>query len=373
MRVISAEDAAEAACRLAGQKRPGPPASGARDTLSAWRARFTQLRPDRGPGGRSSMENCQNGDGSNGSNNNCDPDGAYAGEPGSPIALWLELVESCNLDCVFCYNPWRPPESSLRGRPLLSPEQLRHSLARFFARVPVRHVTLSGGEPLMYGQIESLTRYVSRHCDSVGMTTNGRSLTRRRIAALKEAGLTSVCVPVHSPSADVHDALAGGRSWRSAVRALAFSLEAGLATSLSCVVTRQNLDDVGAVARMALDLGIGTVVLNSFHATGQGTGREQLGVSAAEFAALVEALRTDVGDAADVVVGSPPPADDDGRRRRISRITVSPFGELKLCSQSSGGVVSVQTEPDAFEEFLDAVSRHDFGGYVDRIDSCTCH
>jgi MoaA/NifB/PqqE/SkfB family radical SAM enzyme len=156
------------------------------------------------------------------------------------------------------------------------------------------------------------------------------------------------------------------------VRALALSLEAGLATSLSCVVTRKNAEHVGAVADMALGLGIGTIILNCFHATGQGANQRQLEVSAAEFETLVKTLRTDIGDAAHVVVGSPPPLAGSSRSRRISRITVSPFGDLKLCSQSADGVVNVRTEPDQFEAFLDAVSRNDFSGYVDRIDSCTC-
>ncbi|MFE2186593.1 radical SAM protein [Streptomyces sp. NPDC059455] len=341
MHVISAEDVAGAVCLLADGSRNAVP--GVRDSVDAWRKRYSQRHLPVNPQRRQAAAG------------NCDPSPPAQGIP--PITLWLELVESCNLDCLFCYNPWRPPESSLRDQPLLSPGQLQRILDRIFAHVPISHVKLSGGEPLLYPQINTLTRHVKQHCESIGMTTNGRSLTRRRLSALTTAGMNYISVPVHSHLAAVHDELAGARSWHAAVRALALSLEAGVTTTLSCVATRKNVDHIGAVAGMALSLGIGTIVLNCFHATGQGAGRKSLELTASEFTPLIEMLRTDIGDQAEIIVGSPPPLSKEERKKTINRITLSPFGELKLCAQSSSAVLNVQTAPDKFDAFLDAVSR----------------
>jgi MoaA/NifB/PqqE/SkfB family radical SAM enzyme len=368
MRVISAEDAANTLCLLAEGTRQS--VTSARD-MDAWRAQYSQRlsgTANRTPAVGLDCDSPQP-DVSQAVGLDCDP------APGGvrSMNVWLELVESCNLDCAFCYNPWRPPESSLSDRPLLSLEHLQRSLERIFAHLPINHVTLSGGEPLLYPQINTLTRYVRQHCESIAMTSNGRSLTRRRLSALKNAGLSHINVPLHSNSAAVHDELAGGRSWRAAVRALALSVESGLTTNLSCVVTWKNAEHVGAVAEMALALGIKTIILNCFHATGQGADKKDLKVSDAEFMALVESLRTNLEGQAEVVVGTPPPLAAEERRKKINRITISPFGDLKLCGHSSAGLVNVDTEPDEFDAFLNAISRNDYDDYLQRIDSCTCH
>ncbi len=80
------------------------------------------------------------------------------------FALWLELAEDCNLNCVFCYNPWRPDDSQHRGRPLLKYEVLVTIVSKVLARLPIDHVTLSGGEPLLYRDLVRLTQVIKQQC-----------------------------------------------------------------------------------------------------------------------------------------------------------------------------------------------------------------
>ncbi|WP_059006641.1 radical SAM protein [Streptomyces specialis] len=353
--VISAEEAVGIVGRLTGNALPPEP--GDRASISAWRARFAQTA-----GPHELREAAWDGD--------CDTDSPH-GTPG--ISLWLELVESCNLDCVFCYNPWRPAGSPHQDRLVLSPEQLRDTTDRIAARIPISHVTLSGGEPLLYPQIVPLTEHLRQHCDSIGMTTNGRGLTRNRLSALTTAGLTRISVPVHSHVPAVHDELAGRASWRSAVRALALTVEAGLSASMTCVVTRKNVDHVDVLADVAQQLGVGIIVLNCFHPTGQGARREDLGLSNRVFDELVDSLRAAAGDRIGILVGSPPQSVDGARRgRHISRLSVSPFGDLKLCNHSSAGILNVLHDPNTLDAFLTDLSTDTHVPYVSRVDACSC-
>lgn len=354
--VISAEQAASMVCRLAETDESVPrPGTDFDAPLDGWRERYAQ-RP--GPDRASHLWDCA-----------CpSPD---RGNPST--SLWLELVESCNLDCVFCYNPWRPPGSPQRDQPTLTAPQLMESLDRIFSRLTVSHVTLSGGEPLLYPRLGELTARMKRHCDSIGLTTNGRSLTRRRLSALTAAGVNHVSVPVHSHVAATHDELAGAKSWRAAVRGLALSVESGVSTNMTCVLTRRNADDAPALAGLALRLGVATIVANCFHPTGQGADRSDLELSHGEFEAVLATLRTCVGDRAEIVVGSPWPGTQKKQRTGIERITVSPFGDLKLCNESSSGVVNILREPGELDGFLDAVSRNDYESYLSRVDGCACY
>jgi sulfatase maturation enzyme AslB (radical SAM superfamily) len=307
---------------------------------------------------------------------NCSNAGCEFESAGRRYSLWLELAEACNLDCLFCYNPWRPADSSLRGRPTLDAATLTRTVTLIMERLDIDYVTLSGGEPLLYRSLPELIALVRSRCPSIGMTTNGRSLTRRRLATLVAEGLGAISVPLHSHRPEVHDALAGGTSWASAVRALALGREAGLTVSMSCVVTARNSADVPSVVEAAGALGIGTIILNCFHRTGQGAGRTDLDIAADRFDAIVDATREQAGPGVSVVIGSPsvPGPGAPGRSRNtVNRVVVSPYGDLKLCNQSTGGVATVTEDPQgALDGILAALADGSYADYLPRIDNCSC-
>jgi MoaA/NifB/PqqE/SkfB family radical SAM enzyme len=189
---------------------------------------------------------------------------------------------------------------------------------------------------------------------------------------LVAAGLNRISISAHSHTAAVHDELTGVTSWRAAVRAAALAVETGISTSFTCVVTRRNAEHVAAVAEMAVHLGVGILVLNSFHATGQGADKENLELPDGEFKALVDLLRRTAGKQIKILVGSPPGSVANGSRRSANRITISPFGEVKLCNHSTVGVTDILRDPHGFETFLDALSRNECDEYLSRVDNCAC-
>jgi len=355
--IVTAEDA----CRIIFDfaERGDLESSGDKviNKLCSWRVRFSQAYDDSGN---------RNGSG------NCTSSACDADRHDRTFSIWLELVDDCNLDCVFCYNPWRPPDSELRAQPILSYESLVHAINKIMDSIPVDHVILSGGEPLLYRRLASLTAMIGDRCSSIGMTTNGRSLTRNRLADLASAGLSQISVPVHSSVAAIHDELAGGRSWRAAIRALAFGLELGVSVTMSSVVTTRNARNIVNVIKIGLGLGIGTVVLNCFHPTGQGGGRDELELCESEFNNVVGEARDVIGDRGKVFIGSPPTSRKE-TRTRADRLILSPFGDVKLCNQSSTGIVSLIDDPASkLDDLIHALSTGTYGEYLARIDSCSC-
>jgi MoaA/NifB/PqqE/SkfB family radical SAM enzyme len=287
-------------------------------------------------------------------------------------SIWLELIEDCNLDCAFCYNPWRPPQSPLRHRDTMGAEALKAVISMITDRFGPTHVTLSGGEPLMYRNLPKLTAYLAGLRHQVGMTTNGRSATRRRISDLRNRGLSHVSIPVHSPYGRVHDELTQARSWSAAVRALALCLEIGVSVTMSCVLTQRNIADVDGVAKIAGHLGIKRLALNAFHSTGQGLERADLTISAEEFAIALNKVRAVLPPSVDIVVGAPPESVRT-TRTRASRIVISPYGDIKLCAQSVGGIMNfVSDETVRLEALLDVLASEDHSSYIARVDNCSC-
>ncbi|MEW9518832.1 radical SAM protein [Streptomyces tubercidicus] len=334
--------------------------SRAQESLHAWRTAFP-TQPGNWERGAAANCNCSAGN-----------DGGVCdiGLERNDYSLWLELAEDCNLDCVFCYNPWRP--GSWKSKPLDAEKYFR-VVNSIISKLKFRHVTLSGGEPLMYPLLPELLALIrSRGCESIGMTTNGRSMTRGRLKALTTAGLTHMSVPVHSHQPAVHDRLANGRSWTSAVRALALGVEYGITTTMSCVVTSVNTHHIGQVVAIAQQLGLHAIILNCIHATGQGSGRSDLCVPQQDFENLVMQAQRAFTEDGKVLVGSPPP-DQRGRKSRIDRIVLSPFGDVKLCNQSREGVFNVSKSPDTLTSFLAAMKAGSHADFLERVDNCSCH
>jgi len=286
------------------------------------------------------------------------------------FSLWLELEERCNLDCVFCYNPWRgnPAESSGETLPK---DRLIHALKLVASEIDVQYVTLSGGEPLMYPYLPDVMAVFKDHPASILMTTNGRSGTRARLNTLAAAGLQAIAVSLHSHQPAVHDRLTAATSWHAAVRTVALSMELGLDVALTCVLTRINLADVDGMCRLVELLGVKRLILNCFHATGQGVkDADSLRISNGEFDEAVQRARQRLAGKVPIRVGAP---HGYVSRQQINRIVISPFGDVKFCNESSRGVVNLRTaSDDAFTDILSKLRQGDHRDLMESIDHCTC-
>jgi len=120
---------------------------------------------------------------------------------GRPLTdLRISVTDRCNFRCSYCMpkEVFDKDYSYLPHRALLSFEEIAR-LARLFARLGVRKIRLTGGEPLLRKNIEALIEQLAALRTPQGMpldlalTTNG-SLLARKAATLKAAGLHRVTV-----------------------------------------------------------------------------------------------------------------------------------------------------------------------------------
>ncbi len=129
------------------------------------------------------------------------PNGLLADALGRPLRdLRISVTDRCNFRCSYCMpkevfdrNYQFLPQSAL-----LSFEEMAR-LARLFVAHGVRKIRLTGGEPLLRKNLETLVGMLSELRTPEGcaldltLTTNG-SLLASKAAALKDAGLRRVTV-----------------------------------------------------------------------------------------------------------------------------------------------------------------------------------
>ncbi len=166
--------------------------------------------------------------------------------------LRISVTDRCNLRCVYCM-----PEGgveALRHEDILSFEEIAR-LARVMAGLGVRHVRLTGGEPMARRGCLDLVRVLSTlpGIESVAMTSNG-ILLRDRIAEAKAAGLSALNLSLDTPDADVYARLTRGGDVGAVLAALEQAVAAGLSVKLNAVPVRGfNEDDLTALAALAKD------------------------------------------------------------------------------------------------------------------------
>jgi cyclic pyranopterin phosphate synthase len=111
--------------------------------------------------------------------------------------LRVSVTDRCNFRCFYCL-PHGSPEETAPKSALLTYEEIAKAV-EVFAALGVEKVRLTGGEPMLRRDIETLVAKLAR-IDGVrdlALTTNGFNLAERA-AGLKAAGLERVTVSLDS-------------------------------------------------------------------------------------------------------------------------------------------------------------------------------
>lgn len=168
---------------------------------------------------------------------------------GRPVRdLRLSVTDRCNFRCTYCMprDQFGADHAFLPREQILSYEELAR-LVRIFAALGVSKVRLTGGEPLLRRDLETLVSMVAGTpgITDVALTTNG-SMLAKRAAGLRAAGLSRVTVSLDSLDPAVFTAMADTPIPLSAVlEGLQAARDAGLSPVKINSVIRRGVNDAG--------------------------------------------------------------------------------------------------------------------------------
>ena len=187
----------------------------------------------------------------------------------SMINLMFEVTQSCNCDCVFCYNVWKGKSEYPKGS--LSLDQIKMLFDNLFIGLPAQSIFLSGGEPLLRDDLEDIVVYLKSKKLFVGICTNGLLLTPKKTNSLIEAGVDQFEITLLSADPNVHNTLSGCPvSFESACEAVANVLQYKANLRIAFVATRQNIHSVGEVIDCVAKMGVKAFAFYRFTPTGKG-------------------------------------------------------------------------------------------------------
>jgi cyclic pyranopterin phosphate synthase len=178
--------------------------------------------------------------------------------------LRVSVTDRCNLRCTYCMS------EEMRFLPkaeLLSLEEIER-LCTIFVRRGIRHLRLSGGEPLMRRGILDLVRKLGRHLQSgaleeLTLTTNGVRL-REYANGLADAGVKRINVSLDSLDRATFARIARSDGLYQVLDGISAAQDAGLKVKINTVaLKRDNQADLPRLVQWAHDGGMDITLIET--------------------------------------------------------------------------------------------------------------
>jgi radical SAM protein len=193
----------------------------------------------------------------------------------APFLVIWEMTRACALSCIHCRADSIP---SRDPRELTTEEGFRliDQVAAFGTPPPL--FVLTGGDPMRRPDLVELVRYAVSKSLIVALTPSGTAaVTRQKLEALKEAGLSRIAVSLDGPDAETHDAfrrVRGSYDWT--MKIIRTAEELGLPLQINTTVSRITLPSLEAMARRVKSFHVALWAVFFLVRTGRGASIDQV-------------------------------------------------------------------------------------------------
>ena len=210
--------------------------------------------------------------------------------------LRVSVTERCNLACVYC----KPRTDTLERSeaPAMSRNEVVQ-LVKVFTSLGIRKVRLTGGEPLLRRDLETIIAGISPEVEGrVHLTSNGLHLARRA-RSLRDAGLAGVNISLDAGDRASFQRLTQKDGLAKVLAGLDAARSVGLKAKLNAVVLRGwNDDQIVPLARLAQRDGLQVRFIEFMPYQGNGWGRDQFMPAAEILRTIQEGLATELEEEA---------------------------------------------------------------------------
>lgn len=138
---------------------------------------------------------------------------------------FLAITSNCNLDCTHCYE-----KQNINSNNKI-PVNKWIDIVRQLQIKGVSIIILTGGEPLLaFNDLKEILEGGNKLLSDFHIHTSGYSISKDKVKALKQAGLTGAGVGLDDFRPERHNKIRGNNSFEQAVKALRLFNEEGILT-----------------------------------------------------------------------------------------------------------------------------------------------
>ena len=281
--------------------------------------------------------------------------------------LRISVTDRCDLRCTYCMPADGVP--LMQHSEVLSYEEILH-IVRLMAKLGVKKVRLTGGEPLVRRGLASLVSRLKEieGIERVVLTTNGILLSEN-LPELAAAGLDGVNISIDALDEAIFEQI----TRRSGVDKVLRSIDAALTypqlkVKLNCVPTQTNLDEIIPLTERFLQ--DARLSLRFIELMPIGLGKESVGISEEELRDMLQSKFGEMtalpheplcGPCRYYKLGNLPgkvgfiSAVSNCFCKSCNRVRLTSNGFLKTCLQYDRGVALLPLLKESDEVILDAI------------------
>ena len=163
----------------------------------------------------------------------------------TPLVVSLQLLETCNLKCRHCYT------MASNDKKTVLDLNLAKSVVEQLHELKVFRLGLTGGETLLYKNIEEIIKLASKYKIITTITTNGILLTEEKAKKLKQAGLNHIHVSIDGDK-NIHNNIRGSnKSFDKAIEAIEICKKVGIKVEINYTLMKSNIECFDNMIRLA--------------------------------------------------------------------------------------------------------------------------
>lgn len=155
--------------------------------------------------------------------------------------LRVSLINECNFACTYCVID-EPKKNGHLNEPIAQ-KQKRLSTNDFIKSIALAHdildlksIRLTGGEPLLYPDLENIIREIKTlGINDIRLTTNAYYL-KTKAQQLKEAGLQAINVSLDAVDKSVFQKMSGNTNMQRVFNGIDAAIDAGLEIKFNAVI-----------------------------------------------------------------------------------------------------------------------------------------
>jgi radical SAM protein with 4Fe4S-binding SPASM domain len=179
--------------------------------------------------------------------------------------ILVELTQKCNLKCGYCYNHWKNDTCSV-------PHQIEgydysiKLLKKLFRESAIKHVTFTGGEPLLAERLPELVLFCRMKGATVSIITNGNAGSLNDFSELIRLGVQLFELPLHSHDPKIHDRMTGViGSWNKSLETIKYIKNMGGYVVPVIVITRYNFHTMAETLELLHSMGFRRIMINRYN------------------------------------------------------------------------------------------------------------
>jgi len=181
--------------------------------------------------------------------------------------LYLYLADQCNLSCGHCWISPGFSDAPEEGIPL---DDLKKTIFEAKA-LGLQSVKLTGGEPLLYRDLDGLLAFLASEEIHVIIETNGTLLDKPIIEKLKSCIIDQISVSLDASTPELHDELRGVKgSFHRTIKGLRLLSEWGFDFQIIMTLHRKNRTEIPGLISLCKTLGASSLKINPLIPCGRG-------------------------------------------------------------------------------------------------------